>query len=250
MKFALRNVVVLVLLSASAGSGFAAKAPTVFNFSDLMRSGNVISGSTLPYLGDGVVCTGGDICSSDVDSKVFGGDLVYKAGTITAAATGFFSATPNSLAKQVAVIQDHVSTAEKNSGGAGLGVYHSKDNGDDNITSGETLKMTFDQVVKLSNIGLRSEGHSSTWPSGTSSKTFEFSTNGTSWDEKTLQGSLNLTAQSNTFYFRFGGAKADQFYLGAMTVAAVPEPETYAMLLAGLGLMGGLARRRRAKQVA
>ena len=29
-------------------------------------------------------------------------------------------------------------------------------------------------------------------------------------------------------------------------VSAVPEPETYAMLLAGLGLMGFLARRRKA----
>jgi len=31
-------------------------------------------------------------------------------------------------------------------------------------------------------------------------------------------------------------------------VAAVPEPETYAMMLAGLGLMGAIARRRRAKK--
>ena len=31
-------------------------------------------------------------------------------------------------------------------------------------------------------------------------------------------------------------------------IAAVPEPETYAMLLAGLGLMGTVARRRKAKQ--
>lgn len=31
-------------------------------------------------------------------------------------------------------------------------------------------------------------------------------------------------------------------------VAAVPEPETYAMLLAGLGLMGMVARRRQAQQ--
>ena len=28
----------------------------------------------------------------------------------------------------------------------------------------------------------------------------------------------------------------------------VPEPETYAMLLAGLGLIGAVARRRQAKQ--
>jgi hypothetical protein len=32
---------------------------------------------------------------------------------------------------------------------------------------------------------------------------------------------------------------------GAVTISAVPEPETYAMLLAGLGLMGAIARRRR-----
>jgi hypothetical protein len=32
---------------------------------------------------------------------------------------------------------------------------------------------------------------------------------------------------------------------GDLTIAAVPEPETYAMLLAGLGLMGAIARRRR-----
>ena len=32
---------------------------------------------------------------------------------------------------------------------------------------------------------------------------------------------------------------------GTLTISAIPEPETYAMLLAGLGLMGFVARRRR-----
>lgn len=33
-----------------------------------------------------------------------------------------------------------------------------------------------------------------------------------------------------------------------VAVAAVPEPETYAMLMAGLGLLGAVARRRKSKQ--
>ena len=33
-------------------------------------------------------------------------------------------------------------------------------------------------------------------------------------------------------------------YLAAVSVAAVPEPESYALLLAGLGVMGTIARRR------
>jgi hypothetical protein len=33
-------------------------------------------------------------------------------------------------------------------------------------------------------------------------------------------------------------------------LAPVPEPETYAMLLAGLGVMGAVVRRRKQKQAA
>ena len=42
----------------------------------------------------------------------------------------------------------------------------------------------------------------------------------------------------------------DAFVSGSIgqQVAAVPEPETYAMLMAGLGLIGGIARRRKQKQ--
>lgn len=35
-----------------------------------------------------------------------------------------------------------------------------------------------------------------------------------------------------------------------VTVTAVPEPETYAMLLAGLGLLGFVARRRKQQEAA
>jgi hypothetical protein len=45
---------------------------------------------------------------------------------------------------------------------------------------------------------------------------------------------------------QFGSGEFTQF--GQLTVTAVPEPETYAMFLAGLGLMGAVARRRKSKQ--
>ena len=52
--------------------------------------------------------------------------------------------------------------------------------------------------------------------------------------------SFNGTARNG-----FQGIADEGWYVGALNVTAVPEPETYAMMLAGLGLMGGMVRRRR-----
>jgi hypothetical protein len=65
------------------------------------------------------------------------------------------------------------------------------------------------------------------------------------------------TISAWAFYFNDGAAsplpKSVQVSAWAVysgDVAAVPEPETYAMMLAGLGLMGFVARRRRQKEAA
>jgi hypothetical protein len=53
----------------------------------------------------------------------------------------------------------------------------------------------------------------------------------------------------NTMYLGFTGGTAGSYAdqrITAFNVSAVPEPESYAMLVAGLGLLGFVARRRKA----
>lgn len=73
---------------------------------------------------------------------------------------------------------------------------------------------------------------------GSSMEFFQYTSNGT-------KGATNATKTA----FAFGG-DADYFTLSdngvlTYTVAAVPEADTYAMLLAGLGLVGYMVRRRK-----
>ena len=56
-----------------------------------------------------------------------------------------------------------------------------------------------------------------------------------------LQGAYGI----NDSGWIVGGGTHGAFLLVPIPVAAVPEPETYAMFMAGLGLMGFIARRRK-----
>ncbi|MFZ2538609.1 MAG: FxDxF family PEP-CTERM protein [Oscillospiraceae bacterium] len=78
-------------------------------------------------------------------------------------------------------------------------------------------------------------------------------TGNTIWTEFTVNN-LNLLAGDNTLTFKsifvpgvvvHEGANIDNISLTATSVAAVPEPETYGMMLAGLAMLGFVSRRRR-----
>lgn len=63
-----------------------------------------------------------------------------------------------------------------------------------------------------------------------------------------IAGTNKLTFFVTNLHQNGGNPTGLQVNILGSSVTAVPEPETYAMLLAGLGLMGTIARRRKVKQ--
>jgi hypothetical protein len=60
-----------------------------------------------------------------------------------------------------------------------------------------------------------------------------------------FSASSSFTLAAGSYYYAVLGGKTGSYSLTSTAVAAVPEPETYAMLAAGLGIVGFVASRRR-----
>ncbi len=73
---------------------------------------------------------------------------------------------------------------------------------------------------------------------------------GIGYVESNLVGSFSVTNTNDSIEVAWGGTHFDEntylkVFFGASPVAAVPEPETWALMVAGLASMGAGARRRR-----
>jgi len=69
---------------------------------------------------------------------------------------------------------------------------------------------------------------------------------GNVWQQ--YSGLVNLNGPTSLMFFAVGRSDSLGGSLDNVSVtAAIPEPESYAMMLAGLGLMGAIARRRKIK---
>ena len=98
--------------AAALASAAFPVAAVDFNFYQLGR------GAAFDFLPtDGVACTGGDQCSSNVNGGVLGGDLTFVAGS-TATATASFA---TALGRRAGRAGNWTSRAAP-----GLGVYHAQ----------------------------------------------------------------------------------------------------------------------------
>jgi len=146
------------------------------------------------------------------------------------------------------------------SGHGGLGVCPSltgsaqcTPSSDDNVRAGEKLSFLFSSSVVIEEIWFNNNHDSDNSLLGDKidigGSTYTFlagdSLAGGDWKYST---DSNVAAGS-PFEISYNN---EQFYVSKMLVSvnAIPEPETYAMLLAGLGLLGFAARRRKQKELA
>lgn len=140
---------------------------------------------------------------------------------------------------------------------AGLGVCKELDEGDqcdpasdDNVTAGESVTVDLNGTYNLSNFVFTGEGHSigaGIQPLVTD-ETLRFSINGEALSQTTfaiLSGASFVNVQSFTLAFDDDQNTAEQFYLASVVATPIPVPAAFPLLIAGLGSMAWVGRRRK-----
>jgi hypothetical protein len=132
---------------------------------------------------------------------------------------------------------------------AGLGVCSEIDGdlqcvigSDDNITSGESVTLTFSHAIDIAGLTFRGEHHYLMDDgNGELSSTETLLINGQMYTFG--EASTTLWQNVTEITFAYGGKMSEQFYVSAISV--VPLPATLPLFAAGLLGLGAVSRRRR-----
>ncbi len=116
---------------------------------------------------------------------------------------------------------------------------------DDNVTAGEVLVLTFDQVVVLGDTLFRTATHTTTFGPGA---LIDITVDGFLFDDISLVHMIDLffLGTGTVFEFELDGVFGEQFYI--QTLTAVPLPAAAPLFAAGLLVLGFAGRRRRKLQ--
>jgi hypothetical protein len=108
--------------------------------------------------------------------------------------------------------------------------------------AGQTYLLSFSYAQRPDNKGVASNGIA--WSAGSVSQAVVGQDLSTAWT--TVNSSFVATGTSTTLSFSaLGSSDSYGTSLDKISVSAVPEPQTYALMLAGLAAVGLIARRRK-----
>lgn len=182
-------------------------------------------------------CSGTDNCGTAMSfATTYGGALMVTASDD---GNGVANTTTGLVMQDLSPNYGGLGVVSRNANGAVSGA--------DEINRGDVLTLAFANTVKLVGLHLWDHNHSGSDLNGGAEK-FGLSIDGGAMQQLTLDnfpwwgGSSGLVGKRFTFSYI-----NEDYYVGAVKIAAVPEPQSLALLLLGLAAIGAASRRRRSR---